>query len=368
MVRRESGLHAARHGRAFRLFAAAGLCNSALAANPELLEEAEAAEPPKYPKVFPRGVLNPAWANDRQLLRRARPALRSGRPVVIPDFLAPPVAAGLADYLRRIASSQEDGAEGPFQRRSEGPSKGTPKRWAARKPQPCERILEDFTVKRNRRFSFVGHIMSGHANDKYNAWYHGFRDAMQQPAVQRFWRSLADLPGHASAYDSSWSWLRPGDFYGLHADDAQMRYLAVTVHLARDWPADGGGEFVWCGPDGTDDVLVESPDRPHFHKTFNVSRNGTTLAPGFNTAVVFPVFRSSYHAVAPVLEKGHARRFTLQGWYVDPCHYKPPHDACVKEAMRRLQDWSEKRAGRALVSQPPLRVKTPPLSFEHSEL
>merc|ERR1711948_119378 len=101
--------------------------------------------------------------------------------------------------------------------------------------------------------------------------------------------------------------LKQWDYYGLHADDAQMRYISLTIHLAREWSGNDGGAFIWCGPDGSDDFLVESPDRPHFHTTFNVSRNGTVLLPGFNTAILFPIFRNSYHAVAPVQRHAHAR-------------------------------------------------------------
>merc|ERR1712083_224049 len=101
-----------------------------------------------------------------------------------------------------------------------------------------------------------------------NAWYHSFVSAMQHPAIHAFWRSMLDVPEWATAYDASWSWLKPGDYYGLHADDAQMRYVSITIHLTRDRKATDGGEFVWCGAEGDgQDTLVESPERPHFYKS-----------------------------------------------------------------------------------------------------
>ena len=91
--------------------------------------------------------------------------------------------------------------------------------------------------------------------------------------------------------------------------------------------------------------MLQAHDRPHFHKSFNVSKGGSALLPSFNVAVVFPVFqrleletnvsfgfrnfpwclhlklaavmnRNSYHAVAPVHAgdgKG-ASPFSELGW------------------------------------------------------
>ena len=48
--------------------------------------------------------------------------------------------------------------------------------------------------------------------------------------------------------------------------------------------------------------------------------------------------------VAPIARISRPRRFTLQGWYADPCHFEPPHSACVAGAMQRLQAQSTKES------------------------
>lgn len=331
----------------------------AVRAKIEVLEKAESALPPTYPSAFPRGVLNPAWANNKKFLREARRHLRHGQPVVIPDFLAPPVAEALSEHLQKQAETQDDdrGRGFPFRRWSEGPEARGQADWKLTKPKPCSRIVEDFMDRRGQQYAVASHVLVAREKGSHDPWFAAFANAMKQPAMHRFWQNLTDLPEWAQEYDSSWSWLRRGDYHGLHADDSQMRYLSLTIHLTREWHSQDGGEFIWCGPDGRDDGEVESPRRPHFHRSSTASRNGTVLVPEFNTAIVFPVFRNSNHAVAPV-KAAKGQRFTLQGWYVDPCHFKPPDHKCVKRAMGRLQRWSEEWAKRATNTQPPARLVT----------
>lgn len=357
------------------------------AKGPETMEECEDAEEPTFKRPFPRGVLNPRWANDRNVLKSIRRALRRGRPVVISDFLEESVAEALAQQMEHLADKQDDnerlgdghggyrgGSKGlaaglgyPFQRWTEG-SLNVPLGWRPADDDRCTRIVDDFLDERDRRLGFISHVLVGRQQDSHTGWYRGFQYAMEQPASRRFWKGLVDLPSHANHYDQSWSWLRPGDFYGLHSDDAQLRYLAVTLHLTRGWQsAESGGEYIWCGPEDAQDFHLESPDRPHFYKSFNVSRNGTTLTPGFNVAVVFPIHQNSYHAVGPIHARAQGRRFTLQGWYIDPCQHQPPGHACAEGAMTSFQKWSEqlnKKGG----STSPLRVGAAATFHQHSEL
>ncbi|CAE7493950.1 RBBP6 [Symbiodinium pilosum] len=322
-----------------RLFAtSAAVCGAASAeagSNPKdvktLQEVEQATVDGTYPRTFPHGVLNAEWSNNRKFLRKLRKAIRTGKPFVIKDFLFAPVAEALLQQLQQLSDRQDDDDETgyPFQRLTEGPFRSQPKGWAPLRPNPCTQVVSDFLETRQHRFAFTGHILIGRKGDKHNAWHSAFRQAMEHPAVVQFWQGLAGMPKWVTRYDPSWSWLRPGDFYGLHADDAQARYLAVTIHLASGWSSEHGGELVWCGPEGDGDVTIEAHDRPHFHKSFNVSKGGSALLPSFNVAVVFPVFqrleletnvsfgfrnfpwclhlklaavmnRNSYHAVAPV--------------------------------------------------------------------
>ncbi|CAK9094638.1 Fe2OG dioxygenase domain-containing protein [Durusdinium trenchii] len=290
---------------------------------------------------------SPARMAVHWLLKRLRQALQNGQPFVVSDFLFEPVAEALLGQMQQLSDRQDDQDESgyPFQRLTEGPLADPPDDWDPLEAMPCKRVVDDFQAKRAQRFAFTGHILVGRKGDKHNAWYSAFQKAMQHPAVLHFWQQLSGIPSWVTGYDPSWSWLREGDFYGLHADDAQVRYLAVTIHLVSSWSPEQGGELLWCGPEG-DDFTLQVPDRPHFHRSFNVSRNGTSLVPGYNVAVLFPVYRNSYHAVAPV-KPGPGRRFTLQGWYVDPCQFSKAKSSCMPKATKDFKAWSEEMAERS---------------------
>ena len=81
--------------------------------------------------------------------------------------------------------------------------------------------------------------------DKHNAWHSAFQKAMQHPAVLHFWQQLTGMPSWVTAYDPSWSWLRPGDYYGLHADDAQVFGIIPKGKL---WICDGRRSDIWQWP------------------------------------------------------------------------------------------------------------------------
>ncbi|CAJ1454003.1 unnamed protein product [Effrenium voratum] len=175
-----------------------------------------------HPRAFPQGVLNTAWANDKKFLSQLRRGLRSGRPMVVQDFLFPAVADALLEQLQALSQRQDDADDYPFQRLTEGPFAETPS-WEPLKPTPCHQVVTDFLEQHKHRFAFLGHILVGRTGDKHNAWYSSFRRAMEHPAVVSFWQQLFGMPKWVTRYDPSWSWLRPGDYYGLHADDAQAR-------------------------------------------------------------------------------------------------------------------------------------------------
>ena len=89
--------------------------------------------------------------------------MRRGQPFVIKDFLFEPVADALLQQMQRLSERQDDEDEKgyPFQRLTEGPHGDAPKGWAPLRPTPCQRVVEDFQQKRQRRFAFTGHILVG---------------------------------------------------------------------------------------------------------------------------------------------------------------------------------------------------------------
>eukprot|EP00913_Durusdinium_trenchii_P011935 g11210.t1 len=169
-------------------------------------------------------------------------ALQNGQPFVVSDFLFEPVAEALLGQMQQLSDRQDD--------QDESPLADPPDDWDPLEAMPCKRVVDDFQAKRAQRFAFTGHILVGRKGDKHNAWYSAFQKAMQHPAVLHFWQQLSGIPSWVTGYDPSWSWHLGvvGDFYGLHADDAQVRYLAVTIHLVSSWSPEQGGELLWSGP------------------------------------------------------------------------------------------------------------------------
>eukprot|EP00930_Biecheleria_cincta_P063377 TRINITY_DN48904_c0_g1_i1.p1 TRINITY_DN48904_c0_g1~~TRINITY_DN48904_c0_g1_i1.p1 ORF type:complete len:207 (+),score=6.90 TRINITY_DN48904_c0_g1_i1:80-700(+) len=169
------------------------------------------------------------------------------------------------------------------------------------------------------------------------------------------WRNLTGMPKSAAVFDMAWSWLREGDFYGLHPDHLPHRYLSVTIHLTSDWPPDGGGEFLWCGPSANNDIVTQIPMDAQSPFEFRISSNGSYLRPSFNTAVVFPVSQASYHAIAPVRDS-RSKRFTVQGWYSDlSCEVHPRGSSC-QSASDTFDAFAEYWSNHAKRTQPILSM------------
>lgn len=90
-----------------------------------------------------------------------------------------------------------------------------------------------------------------------------------------------------------------GDFAAPHADHKLARAVAFVWHLARDWDAASGGQFVW-GP------------------------SGAQVVPSFNTLIVFNVAAETVHAVTPVSPYARGKRLSVTGWW--------SHSAATDEA------------------------------------
>ncbi|MCY1008118.1 2OG-Fe(II) oxygenase [Nannocystis pusilla] len=81
-----------------------------------------------------------------------------------------------------------------------------------------------------------------------------------------------------------------GDFAAPHADHKLARTVAFVWHLARDWDASWGGQFVWCP-------------------------SGAQVVPSFNTLIVFNVAAETVHAVTPVSPYARGKRLGVTGWW-----------------------------------------------------
>lgn len=322
--------------------------------------EAKAGHSGDVPLSFPEGLLHGAWANNRTFLLAARSELQLGHPVVIENFFDSGVALRIWNALEEHIDAQSDATvwaqSGPFKAEDlmqcfdpelVGPELeiGVGGRagavWARK--DACAMALHHY-LHHDKASLFSGSrlLLETTESGSDRSLQVLIETEMRRPALRSFFRGLMGLPAHASGFTSAWNWLRPGDYYSLHTDNVDLRYLSLSVHFARGWPRRAGGEFLWCAPGGNArdlDVrgLVGGPRVP---SDFNVTRDGSYVSPGFNTAVVFPVSRSSAHAVAPVLTED-GRRFTFQGWYLDPCGDDASLPNCAR-AFERFEAWKRK--------------------------
>lgn len=126
--------------------------------------------------------------------------------------------------------------------------------------------------------------------------YLQFRQLFQGEAMRCFFEALSGLPlGPSQDFGSHR--MGSGDFLAPHSDDNRNRQLALVVYLSRDWGMSDGGE-----------LLVR--DR---------SGQLTTVAPEFNSVVIFDVLAETLHEV-PVIPEGVGQRtrLTIGGWYHRP--------------------------------------------------
>jgi hypothetical protein len=95
----------------------------------------------------------------------------------------------------------------------------------------------------------------------------------------------------------------PGDYAVPHTDADDGRSLAYIWYLSKDWRPEWGGNLVWCP-------------------------TGATVAPTFNTLVLFKVTRESLHTVTPVSSFAHGQRFSVNGWW----HSQAQQDEAANES------------------------------------
>ena len=97
--------------------------------------------------------------------------------------------------------------------------------------------------------------------------------------------SCFDVEGSAASMGS-------GDYLGRHNDDVGgfARVIAFVLYLTRGWEDGWGGEFV-------------------FEPT------GQSIAPSFNTLVMFRVNNDSFHHVNRISDEARVKRMNIVGWF-----------------------------------------------------
>jgi len=257
--------------------------------------------------------LNPAWACDDQLRKKIRDQLQEGVPVIIKDFLVPAVAKQLRDTIVQdlLESANEASSRlkpgGHFTKLDHLPKPLWDAYRNLAEEGSCYKVRAEEHALNG--FQWRSHTQRWNNHSLYSWIQHR---ALQQ-SVRNVMKDISgapvDLHG-GNFFDCDVNYFAPGDYYATHTDNAEGRYLAVTLQMSLEWKPEWGGHFTWCGP----------------------TRQAFTVEQGFNRAVLFPVHSSSVHFVEPVwldsigkesgpppLTLNGASRVTLQGWYSDPC-------------------------------------------------
>jgi len=295
--------------------------------------------------------LNPAWACDDELRQKIRDQLTHGVPVIVKDFLVPAVARQLRDTIVQSLLENADEASsqlqpgGRFTKLEDLPIALKDAYRNLAKKNSCEKVREEEYVLHG--FQWRSHTQRWNNHSLYT-W-------VQSRALQQSVRNvMADISGApvnlhgGNFFDCGINYFAPGDYYATHNDNAEGRYLSVTLQMSLEWKPEWGGHFTWCGP----------------------TRQAFTVEQGFNRAVLFPVHSESTHFVEPVwfdtgdtstgpppLTLAGASRVTLQGWYSDPCaithnegdhrdlemaEYKRTHNCgSVADAQNNQRTWAD---------------------------
>jgi hypothetical protein len=196
-------------------------------------------------------VLRPGLFGDAGLRERLRNETTSGRMCVIRDAFAPGFAAGVAGALETSTA------------------------W-----QPNQDFSQPFFHYSHHNIydpqQFTGDLLRCY-------------DIFGSPASKR---AMGEIFGVdcGGALNFGASVYLPGDYSLPHDDRLGPRSLAYVWHLSRDWDPRWGGHLYWAP-------------------------TMTYLKPTFNTLIVFPVSRRSWHFVCPVSPYAKSRRLTVNGWW-----------------------------------------------------
>ena len=217
---------------------------------------------------------------DTLLSYRESFARHPARLVLLRDFLQPRIADYLGTFLREQAEWQIE--YGLFSVKTNG---------------VCE--SEWLRAPENERFfrysKLVGSVPSARLSPNALT-YLRFRKAFQEPQFRKFFESLCGF--HLGWSDDFGSHsMKAGDFLKPHDDNNRNRRIALVIYLSDDWEPRFGGSFNMIDREG----------------------HTTTMAPEYNSMVVFDVGAGTKHFVDPITAAaGTQARVSIGGWYHRP--------------------------------------------------
>jgi len=294
--------------------------------------------------------LNPAWACDDGVRKKIRDQLEHGVPVIVKDFLKPAIAEQLRDIVVQGLMESADAASsqrnhgGRFTKLEDLPIDLKNAYHNLAEQNSCQKVRQAENALDG--FQWRSHTQRWNNHSLYSWVQHRFLQQSVRDVMSDISGAPVDKHG-GNFFDTDVNYFAPGDYYATHNDNAEGRYLSVTLQMSLQWDPEWGGHFTWCGPSG----------------------QAFTVEQGFNRAVLFPVNSESVHFVEPVwlerkksntgpppLTMTGASRVTLQGWYSDPCaitqnegdhrdlemaEYRRAHPChSVSEAQSRHSDWA----------------------------
>jgi len=210
----------------------------------------------------------------------------------LPDFLVPPAAERLHQYLAQSAEWSLVLHDGTNVREA------TPEQ-RRHADEVWEREMAAFAYARAREgFEFLYEHRSvsddPHARAADPSPVARFVDFLNSPAFLEFARRLTGQPDIVRA-DAQATRYRPGDFLTQHDDfdktGRKLRRAAYVFNLTPRWEPDWGGQLQFIGPDG--------------HVT-------EAWVPRFNALNVFAVPQP--HAVSIVAPFAVGARYSITGW------------------------------------------------------
>jgi hypothetical protein len=196
-------------------------------------------------------VLRPGLLAQPGLKARLRAATTSGRMCVIRDAFAPAFAEGVAGVLDATTD------------------------W-----KPYQDFNQPF-------FHYTHHNLYEHA--QYDGELRRCFDIFNSSATKTTMGELFNVDCGGALHFGASLYL-PGDYSLPHDDRLGPRSLAFVWHLSRNWDPSWGGHLYWAP-------------------------TMTYLKPTFNTLIIFPVTRRSWHFVCPVSPYAKSQRLTVNGWW-----------------------------------------------------
>jgi len=247
------------------------------------------------------GFFNTSWFDNADEVDRIADSLQIGRVVVIRNAVANDVALGMRDELRKFSRKEYQLKESHDHSEIDMPSQNL---WRGSGVEACTAItnyFSKFTAESSMKVCSRQHHLAGELNAEKAPRVSSFLDFMKSDPMKRLLATLGAACDPSSDCDLSQLpnvpnskieevsheifWRQKQDYVGTTRSARPGRLLSATYYLSDDefHGSKDGGNFIWCTP---------------FKR----------VSPDFNTLVLFPVSRQSWHVVQPVLRKSPASR------------------------------------------------------------